>query len=188
MEIFTVKTQNLTLLGDMLLADNHLLLLSCYGSEQQLRGLFATVGQWEDVKIQTPDWSFKISRSYNPIGLKLLKVGFAKLHGIIYASDLSDYLIVFPGETLTDAYKRFLHNRKIPMLKQWLTKFHELALKEGIMQYIPRQINIEGYKVNADDDAICDFIVKNLDQLVDKELTQQKHHSQLPKGQLKLIA
>ncbi|MDI1472107.1 hypothetical protein QI155_06100 [Thermodesulfovibrio sp. 1176] len=165
-EIFTVRYGGIQLKGDILITDRHgkLILLSCYGSESHIKGIFANLGQGYDVEIITSKEKLEASRYWSQIRLKLIKIGYGKYHGVIYNQKINEYLIIFPGETLEEAYSRFFEKRRVPILNKWISEFHRLAITEKLLAPL-NCIGIQAYDIYVSDDSICDFIVKNIKTL-----------------------
>lgn len=161
-KIFTVKYGGIQAKGDILIADyGKLILLSCYGSESQIKGIFANLGQENKVEIITEKENFEVRRYWSHIRLKLIKIGYGKYHGIIYNEKISEYLIIFPDESIEQAYSRFFNKRRVPILNEWIPKFHRLALAEKLI--VPLNcIGIQAYTFYVSEDSICDFIVKHI--------------------------
>lgn len=162
-EIFNVKCGGIQIKGDMLIADRNdrLILLSCYGSESAVKGIFANLGQGNEIEIISEKEKIKVRRYWSQIKLKLAKIGYGKYHGIIYNQEINEYLIIFPDETLEQAYSRFLAKRKVPMLNEWISKFHELAIEKKLL--VPLNcIGVQAHDIYVGEDSICDFIVKNI--------------------------
>lgn len=164
-EIFTIKYSGIQIKGDILICEGEkygkIILLSCYGSESHIKGIFANLGQNNSIKIITSSGSFEISRYWSHIRLKLSKIGYGKYHGVIYNQDIKEYLIIFPGETIQQAYNRFLTHRRIPILNEWIPEFHKLAIQQKL--FVPlKTIGIKAYECYVNDDSICDFIVSNI--------------------------
>lgn len=164
-EIFIVKCGGIQTKGDILIADyNKLILLSCYGSESQIKGIFANLGQYNNVEIITEKEKFEVKRYWSHIRLKLIKIGYGKYHGIIYNEQISEYLIIFPDESLEQSYSRFFNKRRVPILNEWIPEFHRLALAEKLL--VPLNcIGIQAYDLYVSEDSICDFIVKHIKTL-----------------------
>ncbi len=159
-KIFDIKFAGLTLKGDMAIVndiDKSIILVSCYGSESAINGLFATLGMGNEVKVD----GIETYKSYwSSIRLKKTKIGYGKYHGVIHIASIYKYLIVFPGESLIDAYKRYLHNKPIPVLDEWIPELHKFFLDKKTFVPIKTTINVQAYQTYLNDNSICDEVVK----------------------------
>lgn len=168
-KIFEIKFAGLRLKGDMAIMDSsNLILISCYGSESLINALFATVGMGNTIEIG----NYEAYKNYwSHIRLKKVKIGYGKYHGIIYSDRISNYLIIFPGESLIDAYRRYLDSKPIPVLDEWIPELHEIFLKKKV--FVPLTgINVKAYTTYLNEDSICDTIVENLKILKVSSLKQ----------------
>lgn len=162
-KIFTVRYGGIKARGDILIYSNlgKLILLSCYGSESHVKGIFANLGQNNEIEIITENKTFEVGRHWEAIRIKLFRIGYGKYHGVIYNPRLEDMLIIFPGETLQDAYNRFFNKRKVPILNEWIPDLHQLLIEKKFL--IPyKTIGVQAYELYWGDEKICDFIVNNL--------------------------
>ncbi|WP_353684340.1 hypothetical protein V4D30_00730 [Thermodesulfovibrio sp. 3907-1M] len=159
-KIFNIEFSGLTLKGDMAIIDGEsIILLSCYGSESAINSLFATLGMGNKIKID----GIEAHKTYwNHIRLKKTRIGYGKYHGVIHIENIHWYLIVFPDETLIDGYKRYLYNRPIPILDEWIPELHQYFLSRKIFTPIKTTINVQAYETNFDSNSICDEIVNYL--------------------------
>lgn len=171
-----VEYEGITAITDIVSTTHYreMVLISAYGSESQLRGIFSALATSRTIKYYSQDEeSLAITRGEGLLRYKSFKFGYGKYHAVMWDEILiKDCIIPFQGETTLQAWERFLQFRKIPYIAEWIPRIEKLCLKEGIITKL--EGSLKGYYWTGSDDEVCDLIVKDLY----KNKTKLKHNKE----------
>ncbi len=164
--LYKIAFRGITAVGDMALWKKPLysnastaLLLSLYGSENQLRGIFSSLATGYQLKLNGES----LTRSWDGnLKFKKSKIGYGKCHALIWNEKIiPECVITFASGEDIAAWEKFLKRRKIPLLKKWLPKLTGILKKQGLVEELSG-INLKGWHLTTSDDQVCDYIVKEI--------------------------
>lgn len=163
--LYKLSFRGITAMGDMALWQKPLyndhatvVLLSLYGSENQLRGIFSALASNYEINLS----SEILTRGWDGnIRFKDWRTGYGKYHALIWNEKLiSECIIAFkPGKE--EVWESFLQRKRIPILKEWIPQIAGILEKEGLVETL-EGINLRGWHFKASDDEVCDWIVKKI--------------------------
>ncbi len=146
------------------------LLLSIYGSPQQVKALFALLADGKTLTVERKDDAegvreFEIERlpSTDQMGLcfRGSAVGYGKQHGLIWAEALRDHIVWTATGGEDAAVLASFAKRKIPVLPEWISSISGKLCDLRVATPLWGWGGAGGYWCNWDDDKVCSFLVAN---------------------------
>ncbi len=140
-----------------------LVLLSLYGSESQLRGIFSAIAQRYEITLKKGEKEIQLMRQWDgSLSYKSSKIGFGKYHAVIWDSTLlSECVVMTKNQEEIEAWTGFLEKRRIPFLKEWISPLVEILLREELIEPLD-SMGLKGWHFQTSDEEVCNLIVSEI--------------------------
>jgi hypothetical protein len=164
--MFEVAFRGIKAIGDMALwrqphndcATN--VLLSLYGSESQLRGIFSALATNNEITVGNSLDLLKGRDGH--LRFKSWRIGYGKYHALVWNEDLvTDCIAVVDPAGEIDAWEAFLQKKKVPFIREWTARLVAIMVRDGLVEELGG-INLKGWLWTASDDTACDRIVEEI--------------------------
>ena len=169
-ETFQVAFRGIKAVGDMALwkkphddSSATVVLLSLYGSESQLRGIFSALATNNEVTLTEGDGYTDLVKGWDGhLRFKGWRIGYGKYHALVWNEDLiSDCMMVFDPVKEIEAWEVFLQKKKISFLREWTFSLVSFLLRDELVEEL-EGINLKGWFWKTADDTVCDRIVDEI--------------------------
>lgn len=165
-ETFQAAFKGIKAIGDMTLwrksqqGSATVVLLSLYGSESQLRGIFSALATNNEIALNN---SIEIQKGWDGhLRFKGWRIGYGKYHALVWNEDLvSDCIMVFDPAKEIEAWETFLQKKKIPFIREWTFSLVSILLRDNLVEEL-EGINLKGWLWTTQDDTVCDRIVEEV--------------------------
>jgi hypothetical protein len=167
--MFEVSFKGIKAIGDMALWKKSdkgnviSVLLSLYGSEGQLRGIFSALATRGEITLIEGDNSLELVKGWDGhLRFKSWRIGYGKYHALVWNEDLiSDCIMVCDPAKEVEAWEAFLQKKKVPFIREWTTRLVAKLVRDGLVEGL-HGINLKGWLWTASDDKVCDLIVEEI--------------------------
>lgn len=167
--MFNVSFKGIKAIGDMALwrksdkGDAISVLLSLYGSEGQLRGIFSALATNNEITLAERDSRLDLIRGWTGhLRFKSWRIGYGKYHALVWNEDLvSDCIAVVDPAKEVDAWEAFLQKKKVPFIREWTARLVAKLVRDGLVEEL-EGLNLKGWLWTASDDKVCDLIVEEI--------------------------
>jgi hypothetical protein len=167
--LFQVAFRGIKATGDMALWRQPnsdyatVVLLSMYGSESQLRGIFSTLATNNEVVVGDDDDRQVLGKGWEGhLRFKAWKMGYGKYHALVWNEDLASECITVVGQTSeVEAWESFLRKKKVPFLTEWIPRIVSILVRDGLVEVL-HGMNLKGWLWTTSDDTVCDRIVEEI--------------------------
>ena len=139
-----------------------IVLLSLYGSESVIRGIFSAFATNNEVVVGNNDRQVLGKGWEGHLRFKGWKMGYGKYHALIWNEDFVSECITAVGQASeVEAWETFFRKKKVPILKPWIPRLIPILIRDGLVEEL-EGINIKGWLWTASDDTVCDRIVEEI--------------------------
>ena len=167
--LFQVAFRGIKATGDMALWRHPnsdyapIVLLSIYGSESQVRGIFSAFATNLEVVVGNDDNRQDLGKGWEGhLKFKGWKMGYGKYHALIWNEDFVSECITVVGQSSEgDAWEAFLKKKKVPFLREWIPRLVSILEREGLVEILDG-MNLKGWLWTASDDTVCDRVVEEI--------------------------
>lgn len=137
-----------------------IVLLSLYGSESQLRGIFSALATNNEITLSD---STELMKGWDGhLRFRSSRIGYGKYHALVWNEDLlSDCIAVIDPAKEIDAWEAFLQKKKVPFLREWTARLVAALMREGLVEELSG-VNLKGWLWTASDNEVCDLIVEEI--------------------------
>ena len=163
-ELYEVTFQGIKATGDMALFNKQQpIILSLYGSESQLRGIFSSLATNNEITLQTDTAFYNLTRGWEGhLRFKSFRIGYGKYHALIWNEQLiSETIMVMEKGEEQKAWENFLKSRKVPIKREWIPEIIAILKREDLIETLVG-VNLKGWHWTAQDNAVCDLIVEEI--------------------------
>jgi hypothetical protein len=167
-ELLRVSCKGITAVADTVLwqktaYDSIFTFLNYYGSESQIRGIFASITSGDPLNVENGDGRMTLRKNYpSSMKLKSWRFGYGKYQAVLRDDNILSECIIDLNNAPTEAWDMFLKKRRIPYLKEWIPSIMRLLEKEGLAAPLSGHGRLKAWRWQATDDEVCDLIVKKI--------------------------
>jgi len=140
-----------------------IVLLSLYGSESVLRGIFSALATNNSVVVGDDDSRQELGKGWEGhLRFKGWKMGYGKYHALVWNEDfVSDSIMVVEQSSELDAWEAFLKKKKVPFLREWIPRLVSILERDGLVEELGG-MGIKGWLWTTSDDTVCERIVEEI--------------------------
>ncbi len=167
-ELLRISCKGITAVADTVLwqatkYDSVFAFLNYYGSESQVRGIFASITSGDPLIVENADGRKTLRKNYpSSMKLKSWRFGYGKYQAALRDDNILSECIIDLNNSPTEAWDMFLKKRRIPYLKEWIPSIMRLLEKEGLVTLLTGYGKLKAWRWEATDDEACDLIVKKI--------------------------
>jgi hypothetical protein len=167
-DILRISCKGITAVADTVLwqatkYDSIFSFLNYYGSESQIRGIFASITSGDPLIVEDLSGKRSIRKNYpSSMKLKSWRFGYGKYQAALRDDNILSECVIDLNNSPVDAWDLFLKKRRIPYLKEWIPSIMRLLEKEGLATPLSGYGKLKAWRWTATDDEACDLIVKKI--------------------------
>jgi len=167
-ELLRISCKGITAAADTVIwqattYDSIFTFLNYYGSESQIRGIFASITSGDPLIVESSNDKKNLRKNYpSSMKLKSWRFGYGKYQAVLRDDNILTECIIDLNSSPVEAWDMFLKKRRIPYLKEWIPSIMRLLEKEGLVTLLSGYGKLKAWRWVATDDEVCDLIVKKI--------------------------